>query len=275
MPARSYLVETSLYLPVKRHLERLGFIVKGEICGCDVVAISEDGPATVVVGELKMQFNLDLVLQAVERTTVCDEVWVAVPASKRGRGREADPRVKRLCRMLGLGLLCVFASGKVEVLVEPGPWRPRANAQKRSRIVSEHRRRQGDPVTGGSTRLPQMTAYRQQALTCAVALAEGPARPRDLKAIAPDVAKILRRNVYGWFERKERGIYAITAAGREALTRWREHLPELAPSKPHAPTPGPSPQGGGGLGRTSVEPGKPRRRRKARQSATPPSPQQP
>ena len=252
-------METSLYLPVKRHLERLGLVVKGEIKGCDVVGISPDGPATVVIAELKLQFNLDLVLQAVERTALCDEVWVAVPASKRGRGREADPRVKKLCRMLGLGLMSVFGSGRVDVLVEPGPWRPRPNSQKRSRIVSEHNRRRGDPVTGGSTRLPQMTAYRQQALACAVAMAEEPVRPRDLKSVAPDAASILQRNVYNWFVRQSRGIYTLTDAGRTALERWKEHLPDLArvapPTEVGSP---PSSQEGGALSTA-----KPKRRRKA------------
>jgi len=262
-------LETSLYLPVKRHLERLGLVVKGEIKGCDVVGISPDGPATVVIAELKLQFNLDLVLQAVERTALCDEVWVAVPASKRGRGRESDPRVKKLCRMLGLGLMCVFASGKVDVLVEPGPWRPRPNSRKRSRIVSEHNRRKGDPVTGGSTRLPQMTAYRQQALSCAVAMAEEPVRPRDLKAIAPDAAAILQRNVYNWFVRQSRGIYGLTDAGRTALERWKEYLPELAPSRPPTPIPSPlssddsPPARRGGKLVAVPAPAKPKRRRKA------------
>ena len=63
-----------------------------------------------------------------------------------------------------------------------------------------------------------MTAYRQQALSCAAALASsGPKRPRDLRAENPDVAKILRRNVYGWFENLERGVYGLTDAGRVAL----------------------------------------------------------
>ena len=31
-------MESSLYLPVKRFLEKLGFEVKGEICSCDLVA---------------------------------------------------------------------------------------------------------------------------------------------------------------------------------------------------------------------------------------------
>ena len=29
--------ETTLYAPVKRYLEALGFTVKGEVCGCDLV----------------------------------------------------------------------------------------------------------------------------------------------------------------------------------------------------------------------------------------------
>ncbi len=65
-----------------------------------------------------------------------------------------------------------------------------------------------------------MTAYRQQALACAAALVDGPKRPRDLKAAAPDAPKILQGNVYAWFERVERGWYALTAAGRAALERW-------------------------------------------------------
>jgi hypothetical protein len=118
-----------------------------------------------------------------------------------------------------------MASGKVEVLVEPVPWRPRRDPKRRSRIVEEHRRRRGDPATGGSTRQPIMTAYRQQALACAAALALKPARPRDLKPSAPDAGKILLGNVYGWFVRVERGVYALSEGGKAALVRWASHLP--------------------------------------------------
>jgi hypothetical protein len=213
-------LERNLYLPVKHFLESLGFDVKGEICGCDLVALRDGEAAAVVIGELKLAFNLELLLQAVDRAAACDEVWLAVAASRRGRGRESDPRVRKLCRLLGFGLLCVLPRGGVEVLVEPGPWRPRRDNKRRSRIVSEHRRRQGDPAVGGSTRRPIMTAYRQQALACAAALSEAPGRPRDLKTAMPDAAKILRRNVYGWFVRVERGVYGLTDSGRAALSHW-------------------------------------------------------
>jgi hypothetical protein len=211
-------LETSLYSPVKRFLENLGFEVKGEVCGCDLVALRGEEPVAVVIGELKLAFNLELVLQAVDRAAACDEVWLAVRASKK-RGRERDPRARKLCRLLGLGLLCVSTSGAVEVLVEPAPWSPRRDNKRRSKLISEHRRRQGDPTAGGSTRQPIMTAYRQQALACAEALSQAPARPRDLKSALPDAPKILLRNVYGWFVRVERGLYALSDDGRAALAQ--------------------------------------------------------
>jgi hypothetical protein len=55
-----------------------------------------------------------------------------------------------------------------------------------------------------------MTAYRQQAVACAAALALAPARPRDLKPAMPDAPRILLSNVYGWFIRVERGIYTLS-----------------------------------------------------------------
>jgi len=85
-------LETDLYPPIKRYLERLGLEVKGEVCGCDLIALSDGSPELVVIGEMKQSFTLELVLQAVDRTSVCDEVWLAVGASKRGRGRENDAR---------------------------------------------------------------------------------------------------------------------------------------------------------------------------------------
>ena len=221
-------METALYAPVKRFLEGLGLEVKGEVRDCDIVALDNGEPVAVVVCELKVAFTLELLLQGVDRTAACDEVWLAVRASKRGRGRENDSRVKKLCRMLGFGLLVVFASGRVEAFVEPVPWKPRNDAKRRSRIVEEHRRRRGDPAEGGGNKRPVMTAYRQQALACAAAMAASAARPRDLKTAMPDAAKILRDNVYGWFARVERGVYALTPAGREALARWPEFAPAQA-----------------------------------------------
>lgn len=211
--------ETSLYAPVKAFLEAQGFEVKGEIRGCDLVAIREDEPRRLVIGELKMTLSLDLLLQGVDRMRAADEVWLAVRQSR--KGRDTDRRAIRLCRLLGLGLLAVTAStGRVQILAEPSPYKPRTDDRKRKLLLREHAARTGDPATGGTTRQPLMTAYRQQALTCAAAMRPGPARPRDLKTQAPEAASILLRNVYGWFERVERGLYRLTETGEAALRRW-------------------------------------------------------
>jgi hypothetical protein len=61
-------MERSLYPPVKRFLESLGFHVKGEIGSCDLVGIVDGSPPVVVIGELKLTFSLDL------GANVCDEV---------------------------------------------------------------------------------------------------------------------------------------------------------------------------------------------------------
>ncbi|GLQ53953.1 DUF2161 domain-containing phosphodiesterase [Devosia nitrariae] len=218
------MLETSLYGPVKGFLESLGFVVQGEIGGCDLLALSDGSPPIVVVCELKLKFNLELVLQGVDRMAVSDEVWLAACVSKRGKGRESDVRFRNLCRRLGFGLLGISQAGKVEILLSPVALAPRRDPRRRSRLIDEHRRRQGDPVAGGGSRAPIMTAYRQEALSCAAALADGPKRPRDLKPERPNAPKILLHNVYGWFARTDRGIYDLTKAGREALERWPQHL---------------------------------------------------
>ena len=123
-------METALYLPVKRFLEKLGFTVKGEVGGCDLVALSGDDPPVVVIGELKLSFNLELVLQAVDRAGAADEVWLAAKMSARGKGRESDARYRNLCRRLGFGMLAVTNTGDVEVIVKPADNGPSPQSKK-------------------------------------------------------------------------------------------------------------------------------------------------
>src|SRR6202790_4179330 len=118
-------LEKSLYLPVKRFLEDEGFTVKGEVGGCDLVGLKDGEPPVVVVGELKLSFSLELVLQAVDRATACDEVWLAARTSARGNGRERDARFRNLCRRLGFGMLGVSDTGRVEIIVSPASPTPR------------------------------------------------------------------------------------------------------------------------------------------------------
>ena len=209
-------LESDLYAPVKALLEGQGYVVKGEVCGCDVVGVRGEEPPVVV--ELKRSFGLSLVLQGVDRLALSDRVYLAV-----GKWPKPMKSVKKLCRRLGLGLLVVDA-GRAEVVLDPSPYQPRLNKQKKGRLLGEHARRVGDPNVGGSTsRVPMMTAYRQEALRCAGLLAlNGPMAPKAMRAAAdvPNAAKILQQDFYGWFERIERGVYGITPKGKSGLAQF-------------------------------------------------------
>jgi hypothetical protein len=222
--------EAALYGPVKRFLERLGYEVKGEVRGCDLVARRGDEPAVIV--ELKLRFNLALVLQGVDRLALSERVYVAVPRPGRSvRGLVPDaPRIRRLCRRLGLGLILV-GEGTVAVVEEPVPYRPRPAHQRAARLILEFERREGDMNVGGQRRTPIVTAYRQDALRCARALAaNGPLHLAQLRTATgvADAAPILQRNVYGWFTRIGRGVYALSDRGREALGQFAEAVAALA-----------------------------------------------
>lgn len=213
-------LESDLYAPVKALLEGQGYSVKGEVRGCDVVAVRGGEPPLIV--ELKRAFGMALVLQGVRRLALSDAVYLAVGAWPKNL-RD----VKKLCRRLGLGLMIVV-QGRVDILLDPAPYKPRKDKRRLGRLLGEHSRRVGDPNRGGSsTKVPMMTAYRQEALRCAGLLARnGPMKVAALKvaAEAPKAALILRDDHYGWFERIERGIYGLTPQGRLGLEQhgWKE-----------------------------------------------------
>jgi hypothetical protein len=210
-------LESDLYAPVKALLEGQGYAVKGEVRGCDVVAVRGEEPPVIV--ELKRAFGLGLVLQGVDRLALSDRVYLAI-----GQWPKQMKNVRKLCRRLGLGLL-VVSGGRADVVLDPLPYKPRLNRRKAGRLLGEHRRRVGDPNLGGSAmRGPLMTAYRQEALRCAAKLAaDGPMKVAVLRAAAqaPNAGKILLSDVYGWFERVERGVYALSPAGRRGLEVFR------------------------------------------------------
>jgi len=229
--------ESDLYEPVKVLLEGLGYEVKAEVKDCDVVAVRE-GAATIVV-ELKLTFSLDLVLQGVDRLKFCDNVYLAVPAPdtpiKRRNWRSRQQDLKRLCRMLSLGLILVSPEAKsgrqAEILLDPGPYAPRKTKRPLANLLSEFASREGDPNKGGVTGVKIMTAYRQDALRCARFLGEvGQAKVSVIKTETEvgRAASILQNNHYGWFERAERGIYQLSSTGREALDLYADMVDSLS-----------------------------------------------
>jgi hypothetical protein len=221
--------ETDLYAPVKALLVRQGYEVKGEVGHVDIVARRGDEDPVLV--ELKTGFSLSLVHQAIERLRLSRSVYVAVP---RVAGRQALSTMRRntrLCRYLGIGLMIVRPQdGAVDILCDPGPYRPPMAPRNKSRLLREFERRKGDPNEGGSTRRGIVTAYRQDALRCLNFLeSHGPAKAAQV-AKQTGVAKarrLMADNHYGWFERVENGIYGVSRSGRAASSVYSEAIREL------------------------------------------------
>lgn len=224
--------EADLYQPVKEFLEGQGYLVKGEVRGCDIVGRRGEEPPLIV--ELKLRFNLALVLQGVARLALSDKVYLAVPrgsARRRGAVSPDNREVRRLCRMLGLGLMTVNLTAPlgraVEVVLDPVPYQPRKNKRRAALLLGEHARRVGDPNRGGVSRVPIVTSYRQEALRCVQLLDGGGAMSiKALRAtgLVPNAAKILQQDVYGWFQRSARGVYILSDNGRRALETFSHVL---------------------------------------------------
>jgi hypothetical protein len=224
--------ESDLYEPIKAFLEGQGYVVKGEVRGCDLVALRGSEPPVIV--ELKRSLTLGLLIQGVNRLAMTDRVYVAVPRPSPGSRSGASPYhrdARKLCRRLGLGLITVdwdrHAARPVEIVLDPLPYRPRTSKRRAQLLLGEHERRLGDPNRGGISKRPIVTAYRQQALQCVLLLERnGPLEIAALRRLgAPAAAgRILLRNVYGWFERHGRALYGLSPSGRSALALYAEVL---------------------------------------------------
>ena len=210
--------ETDLYAPIKAFLAERGFEVKSEVAGADIVAVGADDVPVIV--EMKTTFSLTLFHQAIDRLAVSDAVYVAVPRGTGKRFQNALRENLKLCRYLGVGLLCVHLSdGTVECLLDPGPYAPRKSRKKQVRLMREFAARDGDPNVGGS-RGQIMTAYRQDALRCALYL-ESAGETKGAQVAADTgvgrATTLMRDNHYGWFARVGTGLYDLDGAGREML----------------------------------------------------------
>ena len=209
--------ETDLYPAIKAFLEDQGYVVK--VGAADVVAVRGAEPPVVV--ELKLGFSLTLFHQCIERLKISDDVYMAVARQPGKRFARSLKVNTAMARRLGLGLMTVrLTDDLVEVHCDPGPYAPRKNTRRQGQLLREFARRQGDPNDGGQTRAGLVTAYRQDALKCAVYLYEiGASKGADVarEAKVRRATTMMRDNHYGWFEKVEKGVYGLTQSGAQAV----------------------------------------------------------
>ena len=158
-----------------------------------------------------------------------DSVYVAIPrpANKaNGGGRAAG--AQHLLRRLELGLILVSLDpGKpaVEIVFHPLPFARTKRAKSRRAVLEEIATGRLTTTGAGSTRTKLATAYRENAIHIACCLfTQGNMSPAALRGLGtgPKTLSILRFNAYGWFERVDHGMYALSSHGAKDLGSWPE-----------------------------------------------------
>ncbi len=211
--------ETDLYAPIRAFLEEEGYQVQAEVKRCDIAAVKQ---GQLVVVELKKAFNLKLVYQALERQSLTEQVYVAIPRPKKGQREKPWRDMLRLLKRLELGLLTVALDSPlqtVDVVLEPSDSLAWKNRKKREQVQTEMENRQMDVNVGGMTRRKIITAFREKSIRLACILErEGQISTAVLRERGmEDYVGILSRNFDKWFRRVEKGVYALSEKGREAL----------------------------------------------------------
>ena len=217
--------ESELFDPVRRLFAERGYSVNAEVRDCDVTAVKND---ELVIIELKTSLSVALLAQGVKRQRCGAEVYVAVPKPKNYSPKKLKDTFY-LLKKLELGLIFVTVRGEysfAEIIQNPMEYkRPAKNLKRRREILAEIGGRTVDVNVGGVNNRKIATAYTEKCINIACILDKyGPLSPKDIRSKGGDekCAVILRMNVYGWFEKIDRGVYAITKEGRKGLLDYPE-----------------------------------------------------
>lgn len=215
IPERS---EADLYPIAARYFSSRGFTVKGEVCGCDLVAVQGD---TIIVAELKMTFNIKLLYQSVRRLAITDQVYAVIPKPRARQKMSFWQMIKSLARRLNIGLL-VIDGDEIMVIAEPGDFSGRVLARHKKKVLKEFNGRRISENTGGVTGVKLQTAYLESAIHISVLLKKHKAmQPAQLVKVGVSVKarQILYHNHYGWFEKSARGLYKLKSGKARAIAR--------------------------------------------------------
>jgi hypothetical protein len=235
MTEKNKLYERDLYEPIQKHFIKQGYRVNGEVHDCDLTAVKD---TELVIVELKLNLNIDLLLQGTKRQRLTDLVYIAIPKPKRISRRRWN-EIVLLMKRLELGLITVSFSGNrrtVDFVVHPERYvrGPLKNNRKKAALLAEIEGRSADYNIGGSNKSKIMTAYKENCIQIACCLDQlGPMSPKALTALGTGTKtqSILNKNYYKWFDKVQRGVYALNEFGRQEIGEYPElmtyHLKRL------------------------------------------------
>ena len=206
-----------MYEPIRQLIISHGFVVRGEVKNCDIAAIRED---ELWVVEMKLSANLTLLYQAMERKTMTDFVFVAIPRPKNNRNKNFA-MLKKIINKLELGLIVVSLDSpmpRAEIIIHPSG-SGKTNKRKAESVRNEILGRSSD-TTGGASKTAVDTAYREKCIKIACTLeAKGALNSRELAKFGCEkgAASILRNNYYGWFSKTADKKYMLSDMGKGYL----------------------------------------------------------
>lgn len=223
--------ETDLFLPVKSLFESLGYKISAEIKNLDIIALKEN---EVIIVELKVNFNLKLILQAIERQNITNKVYIAIP-----RPKNYNPNLKsfkekeNLLRRLKLGLIFVSLNIKkpyAQIVFEPALDESHyINKERKHSVMKELSSRNSNDNIGG-TKGKLITAYRENALLIVHELIKNTSMSVKELRIATGCEKvqtILYNNYYDWFKKVKRGVYELSEKGIKAYDDYKFIIDKL------------------------------------------------
>lgn len=222
-------MEKDLFEPIKEYFSALGYSCDGEVNDIDLY-MQKDGEDIAV--ELKQTLDFKAIRQAALRQKIVDTVYIGTFMPKNLRSRENREKIYLLKR-LGIGLIVVSKrTGAVQTVSEPvvselASFKVR-NKKKKAALEKEFTKRKVKSNVGGVTGTKLMTGYREDALLVLDSLKElgGEASPKAIKAICKveKTSNILRDNHYGWFVHADKGLYALSDKGSEALKEYADSI---------------------------------------------------
>jgi hypothetical protein len=225
------MTESELHYPVVTYLEKQGYAVSCEVNDCDIVARKHD---ELLIIELKTRLSVALLIQAVKRKEITPSVYICIPVPEGKRSLSNLGNIKHLLRNLEIGLITVtFLKTKIrtEVLLHPKPYKQRMSRKHRLAILREIDGRYAELNRAGSPAAREkINAYKQQSLKIALLLAKhGPLAPKQLRSMGTGekTGRILADNLYGWFDRVERGVYSLNPAGEQSLHHYQHVIQQL------------------------------------------------
>ncbi|WP_282937048.1 DUF2161 family putative PD-(D/E)XK-type phosphodiesterase [Paenibacillus sp. RC67] len=201
--------ETELYAPVKSFFEQQGYHVRGEVHHCDLVAIRDEEPPVIV--ELKKNFSIPLLLQGINRLRLTRQVYVAfeMPNKNRAPHGATWPELRKLCQMLGVGMMTVqfYKRKKPQVTIECHP--PAAASSKQDML----------PLAPILESFTEPTDY-----TAAVEANASPAAP----AVRPRHNKRAAERIVREFKERRADYNVGGSSKRKLVTSYREKALHMA-----------------------------------------------